>query len=722
AQRGRGAAATKESVIIEADRDSRTLMVRADAETFAKVRELAAQLDTLPATKATQRIFALANAQADSVSRALDQAFRPARGARVTPDELVSVVAEPVSNTLIVTAGDQNMKKVEELIKKLDTEAIGGARVEMIFLKNAQAADLEKVLSRMVGGAGGRGQPRAVVSADAASNALLMSGPAGELDRLMKMAMQLDQQSDEGAMGVYVLGLESGEAAEVAAMVQGLYNQQVQIARRERRSIEPLAVSADVRANALVLATSKEMYEKVSKWVGEIEKMKPALGPTRLIIIEHADPTDVQKAIDELFGSGGSSQIPAGRNPRVGNPGRGTARSGKVEAAVLPNQRAVMIRASEEDYQMVLDLVKALDKAAAETRQQVRVFALKHAANTRVAAALSGVYRTVRGARPEDQVSVSALPQTTAVLVSAAKEKMEEVAHLIEQLDKEEIAPNLEFRIYPLQHAQPTKILPALRAMLAQVRNVRPGETIDVQADERTRSIIVTAKGTVFDQVEKIIRAIDQKPAFAEADVLIVPLKNADAGAMADVLNEMLRPSAGGQVTPEARALQEQVRLLRVRGGLKEKIPELDLTKPIKISADPARPQGSNSLLISSTPDNLKAMAAIVEMLDVFPLTDAVTVRLVRLKNADALSVLQILQDIFTQARQLAGKPGTTVAGRAQPESEAGKGLVSPLSAAADMRTNTLILGGREETVALAEIVAKDLDRDTGKIVTEVRL
>ena len=64
--------------------------------------------------------------------------------------------------------------------------------------------------------------------------------------------------------------------------------------------------------------------------------------------------------------------------------------------------------------------------------------------------------------RPEDKVSVTALAMTNAVVVSAAPEKMAEVAKLIEQLDKKEVAPPLEFRIYTLENAMPAQILPGL--------------------------------------------------------------------------------------------------------------------------------------------------------------------------------------------------------------------------------------------------------------------
>ena len=726
AGRGRGPAP---AVVIEASRDSRMLMVRADEETFNKIRALVAQMDTTLIGKSVRVVIPLKNAQAATLAPALMQAFAPPRGRSVSPDELVTVVAEPTVNAVVVTASEDNAKLVQELAAKLDSEATG-LRTEMILLKNAKAADLADTLSRIVATRGrGRGQqPGVSVSAEPSSNALLMSGPAGELDKLMAMAMQLDQVPPEQTAGVYVIPLEKGYASDVAKMVQALYRPLEQAARQQRRSIDPLAVSADERSNAIVLATTKTMYEQVLKWVKEVEDLQPKRDRMRIITVEHADPEDVQKAIDQLFGGGGSSQIrgaPAARQPPRAQPGPGASR-GKVETTVLPNQRAIMVSASEEDYEAIKKLVAEMEAAALKTKRQVRVFAVKNTTNTRVADALRTTYVAVRGARPEDRVSVTALPQTDAVVVSAAKERMEEIAHLIEQLDKPEIAPDFQIRVYPLTNAQPTKLLPLLRNMLRQIQRMRPGEPIDLQADERTRSIIVSARGLVFDQIEKIIQTLD-KPAPKEigtAEVLIIPLKNADATRLALVLTEMLRPSTTGQATEQARALQEQIRLLRVRGALAEKIPELDLTKPIKITADPTQDgrQGSNSLLIMSTADNLKAMRAIVEMLDKVPLAEGAKVRLVHLKNADASSVRTILEDIFNKGRRLAGREGSTVAGRAEPESATGKALVNPLGVSVDVRTNLVILSGMEESLALAELICKDLDRQNGKLVTEVRL
>ena len=731
-----GTTSTSAGVVIEADANSRMLMVRADEKTFEKIRELAAKLDAEdPAGKAKRTILALQNAQAATVASALTQAFTPRRGERVTPDDLVTIVAEPMSNSVIVTSNDKNLEKVQALLAKLDGE--GATRTEMLLLKNSKAEDLATVLTKMAGSTstsrrGGTSGGGVVVAADAGANALIMSGPAGDLDKLMKMAVQLDQTTPDPA-GVYILPLENGDAVSVAAMVQDIFQQQARTGGK-RAAPQAFAVSADERANTLIIATSQEIYQQVEQWVQQIDKMTPRKGNMQLIKLEHADPVEVQRAIDQLFGGKADPKV---RPSRTGSSNRNTgssksstkgttSRTGSVETTVLTEQRALLVNASPEDYEAILKLAKSLDEAAAGLKREVEIFNLKHANNTRIAQAVSGVYKAAaRSGHDEDQVTVTPLTQTNAVMVAATKEKMAEIRLLIEQLDKVDVASPMEFKVYPLANTLPTKILPLLTKMVTEYRKARPDQVVSVQADERTRSIIVTASGPVFTEIEKMIKQLDVAPAYGSAEVLIIPLKRADATRLAEVLNEMLRPTAANLVTPEARALQEQLRLLRVRSTLKEDVPDLDLTKPIKITADPQQTesQGSNALIITSTPENLKAMAAIVSILDSVPIADGVAVRVIHLKNANAESAVEVLREVFDQAAStMSGRKGSSVAGKAEPDTTAGKALVNAIGLSADMRTNSIVLSGQEETVALAEVLLKDLDKVDGQIVTEVRL
>ena len=54
------------------------------------------------------------------------RSFAAPRGVTPTPDQIVTVVAEPLSNSLVVTASAANMSKVQALVDKLDTDAAQG--------------------------------------------------------------------------------------------------------------------------------------------------------------------------------------------------------------------------------------------------------------------------------------------------------------------------------------------------------------------------------------------------------------------------------------------------------------------------------------------------------------------------------------------------------------------------------------------------------------------
>ncbi len=740
-QQGKGVAQVDSSapITVAANKQSNSIVVAAPPDAMTVIERIIQELDQSAAasTAPVVRMYPLKNAEVAPTVTAVQQIFddKAAKGARSqAPRAPVRIAGDEAGRLLIVSAPAGRHELIAKVIGDIDDAQAGDqVAVKVYNIENAEAASIAKALSETITAPAGGGRRKSAaasrISADVSSNSIVVRASQQEHTRIAELIDRMDNASGSVAPSVYVIALKNGDATEVADTVRGFYNQQVQAARRARRHIDPLAVSADTRANAVILATTPKMHAQASQWISQVESMKPKVGTPRIINLKHADPEEVEKAIQQLFGGSSSSQMPSrSRSGRSGRSGRrsnptSAGRTGRVETVLLAKQRAIMVTANDEDYQAIVKLATSLETAAAGTEKEVRVFQLKNANNTRVAAALNGMYsRAARSGVEEDRVSIVALPQTTALVVTAVNVKMDEIASLITQLDATDVAPQLEFRIYPLEHAMPAKVLPALRQMLSQVQRLHPGEPIDVQADERTRSIIITARGSVFDQVDKIIDTLDKAPAEAVIDVLIIPLKKADAESLAKVLNAMLAPGKAGELTAEARALQEQVNRLRIRSTVSEKILELDLTKPIKIQADPARPQGSNALVIQSTPDNLLAMRAIVELMDTVPVTEGVTVRVLQLKHADAASVSKILQDIFTQGRKLAGREGFSVAGKAEPASTAGKALVNQLNVSPDVRTNMIVLSGQEESVALAEVLTRDLDRQDGKLVTEVRV
>src|SRR5947208_5983388 len=101
--------------------------------------------------------------------------------------------------------------------------------------------------------------------------------------------------------------------------------------------------------------------------------------------------------------------------------------------------------------------------------------------------------------------------------------------------------------------------------MVTQFNLIRPGEPLTVTPDPRTRSLLVVARDTVLTQVERMIRSLDTPSTYSEAEVLVLSLKKANASQLANVLQTMLKPGTAGELTTEARELQEQVRRLKVQ-------------------------------------------------------------------------------------------------------------------------------------------------------------
>jgi len=729
--RGTSRGAPETPVVITADEAGKVLIVSASADQHELIAQVYKDVQEAQsrAGEAVVEVYKIRHADANQIANVITNTFGGAaspgggRGrSRRSPQPAAGglrVTADTSSNSVVVSATAEQHERIAQIVAETDTPPGGEGIVRPIILKRADAAAAAKQLTQVFAtrGGGRRGAPaRVVIVGNRESKTLLVKADDETFKQIRTMAEQIDSGGDAGT--VYLLPLTRADATQMAATVQDLYNQKVQAARRSGGSVPPMAVTADDRANALILSCTAGQYEEVSVWVNQIEELSGAgRGKPRIIPLKNADPAEVEKAIRQLYG--GSAPARGGRGSQGG--------SLPFELTVLPKQRQLMIDATDEDFQTILQLVATLDEAAKATRPEFKLFELKHANNTRVAQMLTQTFNRMRQqGRPEDTLSVTALPQTNAVVVAGTAERIADAGRLIEQLDSPTVSPQVQFRIFPLEHAQPSKVIPLLNSLLAEYRKANPDEPIALTADEATRSLVVTGREKAFAEIEKILHGIDVEPATDTTEVKVIPLLKADARALADVLNEMLRPSAAGQVTPEARVLQEQVRRLRVSGpGGGDEIPELDLNKPIKISSDPSGGggAGSNSIIISSTPENVKALAAIVAMMDTVPISEAVEVRLVQLKHADAASVLNVLQEIFSEgAKQLAGRPGGPVAGRADPTTQPGRGLVKPLNVSADPRTNSLVLSGAADTLALAQRVIADLDREAGDVQTVVRL
>ena len=135
-------------------------------------------------------------------------------------------------------------------------------------------------------------------------------------------------------------------------------------------------------------------------------------------------------------------------------------------------------------------------------------------------------------------------------------------------------------------------------------------EPIKVSTLRGRNALVVVANPADQEVVTGLLKALDGDPRVADAEVRVVPLLQARAQAVMTAMDQIISPAAGGpDGNPIAAAVKEQIRRLSIRGEDGSPI-ELDLARPIRITADPV----GNAVIISSSADNAAALEQVARL------------------------------------------------------------------------------------------------------------
>ena len=149
--------------------------------------------------------------------------------------------------------------------------------------------------------------------------------------------------------------------------------------------------------------------------------------------------------------------------------------------------------------------------------------------------------------------------------------------------------------------------------------------------------------------------------------------------------------------------MQEQVRRLKIQNDHGQPI-VLDLTKPIKIMADPiqAAQGGANRLVLISTADNLKALGSVIAMMDTVPST--ANIRIFPLQYADAATLQRMITELYQG-------PGFS---KMRPEDRP--------NVVVDDRTDSLIVSGNEAAFSMVTNLLEHVDKEGLSLAGQIRL
>ncbi|MEW6259541.1 MAG: type II secretion system secretin GspD [Thermodesulfobacteriota bacterium] len=179
----------------------------------SNIQRLAKMLKTIdiPMTGRELQVFTLQYANAAQIVKLLDTMFQtgqrqPVAEGVIGMDAVIRAAADERTNSLIVLASEDYMKRVRELVRSLDKESARvNERMRVYYLENARAEDIAKVLqdipSRKTDAAGGEADrsakptilsSRVRITADKATNSLIITADKDEYAVLEDIIRQLD--------------------------------------------------------------------------------------------------------------------------------------------------------------------------------------------------------------------------------------------------------------------------------------------------------------------------------------------------------------------------------------------------------------------------------------------------------------------------------------------------------------------------------------------------
>ncbi len=380
----------------------------------------------------------------------------------------------------------------------------------------------------------------------------------------------------------------------------------------------------------------------------------------------------------------------------------------------------IILKGNQDDLKILEALIHKID--AEIERPVIRYTRLENASAKDLAQRLQQLYQAVAATnRPQDKIMIVADEGSNSLLIAAPAALINDIIATAKELDQIPRLSKIEPDIIQLKYIPASEAAEIIKNFMSKLQQRVGGakalEQISIEPNDRNNTLIITAPREDIEQIKKFVATFDVEPSgLAKAELLFIPLINARAEDLAKSLSSMMSAQS-----KEAKELKEKILRLRFTkvtpDGKQEVLPELDLEKPLLIIPEP----GTNALLIATHDQNKEPITEIVKLLDSVPTAPEMGIEFFPLKYADSESVVKTLEEMFKEGKQLPKVPDKEIKG-AVAEGVPGKAFAYNVGLHADTRTNTVVVSGRPEQIAIAHTVIKTLDVEDGLFLPTPRI
>ena len=307
--------------LVTADVRSNSLIVQASPRDLAELDLLIGRLDTVQGEAVHQlRVFRLKNSLAADIAPVLVSAIQgatagpQAAGAQAGKSatlELLTIDAEgrqllksglldgvqvtpdPRTNTLLVSAPPESMDLLAELVRQLDDLPASVAQIKVFRIVNGDAASLVEMLRGLLSTQAGVSRPQLAgaegelslaplrFSVDTRTNAIIASGPAGDLGIVEAILLRLDEDEVEHRKNA-VYRLRNAPAINVANAINEFLRSERVVQQAAPGTISPfrqieneVVVVPEPISNSLIFSATPRFFDEIQRLVEQLDAQPP---------------------------------------------------------------------------------------------------------------------------------------------------------------------------------------------------------------------------------------------------------------------------------------------------------------------------------------------------------------------------------------------------------------------------------------------------------------
>lgn len=418
------------------DVNSRTIAATARPHEHRKIQEFLKAFDVPKSSNLETHVYRLHRASARGLALVLDELMPEA-----------TIYGSREEGVLIATATPEQHKRIESIVKDFDID-LDSNETRVFAIRKGEASSLRVALQGSA--------PKASVTADPATNSLIVTAPATELERIE----QIIQEVEAGGNQPRTTSFYSLNGAEPLPLSRALKDSFPKV------TFAPDSVSGGIFATA----TATE-HAEVAKVIGEVNAQPTKLPSLQAFRIQNGKPEAVAQALQAAFG-----------------------RRSTAGVTFSQDTKSVFVVGGRQELEIAEQMVKQFDvpEESAESRR-MKVFSIHGADGKSLSTAIEGLF-----SKDVDPVSVRYDSMNGQLFVTGTSSQLKSVEEAVQQLTP----PPRDLEFIQLNNTDPFAFKQAADALFMD-EPISSAPAISVDYDQQ--QLIVRATKEQLVSIRKLL-------------------------------------------------------------------------------------------------------------------------------------------------------------------------------------------------------------------------